>query len=148
MNYSENAICAVEKLLLQIENLFVRTEELEPLTDLLFKFDQTDNALIALDDEENELAREVVEEWTASEGGFDEKVAIDVLRQAIANQKDKIDSLFILKPFSLVWLNEETEETTEIYRVDDDNLVIENDLMKNLDADLNAFWEKLNNDIK
>ena len=49
----------------------------------------------------------------------------------------------ILKPFSLVLENDDKESVAELYLVDDEMVIIDPDLMKDLDEDLNSFLENL-----
>jgi hypothetical protein len=58
-------------------------------------------------------------------------------------QKDLIEQISILKPFSFVLENDDKESVEELYLVDDETVIIDPDLMKGLDEDLNAFLEKL-----
>jgi hypothetical protein len=49
----------------------------------------------------------------------------------------------ILKPFSFVLEDDERESITELYLVDDDTVIIDEELMSGLDKDLDDFLEKL-----
>jgi hypothetical protein len=49
----------------------------------------------------------------------------------------------ILKPFSLVLEDDDKETVAELYVVDDDTVIIDEELMVDLDKDLDDFFEKL-----
>ena len=58
-------------------------------------------------------------------------------------QKDKIEQMSILKPFSFVLEDDDKESIEELYLVDDDTAILHEDLMVDLDKDLNDFLDKL-----
>jgi hypothetical protein len=49
----------------------------------------------------------------------------------------------ILKPYSLVLEDDDKETITDLYVVDDDTVIIDNELMPGLDKDLDDFFKKL-----
>jgi hypothetical protein len=49
----------------------------------------------------------------------------------------------ILKPFSLVLEDDDKETIAELYVVDDDTVIIDEELMAGLDKDLDDFFAKL-----
>ena len=57
--------------------------------------------------------------------------------------KDTIEQASILKPYSFVLEDDDKETVEELYLVDDDIVIIDTELMKDLDKDLNDFLEKL-----
>ena len=65
------------------------------------------------------------------------------MRIAINKHKDSIDNMSILKPFSLVLEDDDKEPVAELYVVDDDTVIIDDELMAGLDKDLDDFFAKL-----
>ena len=49
----------------------------------------------------------------------------------------------ILKPFSLVLEDDDKETIAELYVVDDDTVIIDDELMAGLDKDLDDFFAQL-----
>ena len=57
--------------------------------------------------------------------------------------QQQIESMSILKPYSFVLEDEDHENLEELYVVDDDTVIIDEELMKGLDKDLTDFMNKL-----
>ena len=51
--------------------------------------------------------------------------------------------LTILKPYSFVLVDEERETIAELLLVDDDTLLVNDELLKGLDQELDAFLKEL-----
>ena len=68
-----------------------------------------------------------------------------MIRQPLVlmKHKEQIDNLPILKPFSFVLEDDDHDLQTELYVVDDDMVMIDPELMKNLDEDLDSFFDQL-----
>ena len=98
---------------------------------------------MAFDDDDDEITRCVIEEWidNKDENFYDEIVPI--IRRSINNQKKSLDSLGILKPYSLVLENDDKDVIAELYIVDDDTVIIDKELMEGLDDELNEFLANL-----
>ena len=65
------------------------------------------------------------------------------MRTTLHKQKDKIEQMAILKPFSFVLEDDDKESIEELYLVDDDTAILHEDLMVDLDKDLDDFLDKL-----
>ena len=55
----------------------------------------------------------------------------------------EFDKLTILKPYSFVLVDEERETIAELLLVDDDTLLVNDELLKGLDQELDAFLKEL-----
>ena len=118
-------------------------EEESVLTDLHFRVVQETGEMVVFDDDDNEVNRCVIEQWIDNkDDNFYQDVAT-ILRAAIKRMKDSIDHMSILKPFSLVLEDDEREHVAELYVVDDDTVIIDEQLMAGLDKDLDDFFDKL-----
>ena len=53
------------------------------------------------------------------------------------------DKLTILKPYSFVLVDEEKETVAELLLVDDDTLLVNDELLKGLDEELDSFLKEL-----
>jgi hypothetical protein len=54
-----------------------------------------------------------------------------------------MENLSILKPYAFVLEDEDRDSVAELYVVDDDTVIIDTELMKDLDKDLDDFFENL-----
>ena len=54
-----------------------------------------------------------------------------------------IDNRSILKPYAFVLEDDDRESVAELYVADDDTVIIDSELMKDLDKDLDNFFENL-----
>jgi hypothetical protein len=98
---------------------------------------------MAFDDDDNELNRCIVEQWIDNkDDDFFEQIT-PVLRRCLDSQKQVIENMSILKPYSFVLEDDDKESIAELFVVDDDVVIIDPDLMEGLDKDLDDFLEKL-----
>ena len=99
--------------------------------------------LTAFDDDDKEITRCIIEQWIDNkDDNFYEEVAV-VLRSVLSKQKDVIEKMAILKPYSFVLEDDDHEHLAELYLVDDDTAIIDQELMAGLDKDLDNFLEDL-----
>ena len=98
---------------------------------------------MVFDDEEQELTRCVVEQWIDNKDDDFYNSVASAFRTVINKQKKSIENMSILKPFSLVLEDDDKETVAELYVVDDDTVIIDEELMAGLDKDLDDFFEKL-----
>ena len=90
-----------------------------------------------------ELTRCVVEQWIENkEDSFYQDVT-NILRNVLNKQKGAIEGMSILKPYSFVLEDEDRENIAELYVVDDDTVIIDEELMAGLDKDLDDFLANL-----
>ncbi len=98
---------------------------------------------MAFDDDDNELNRCIVEQWIDNkDDDFYEQIT-PVLRKCLDKQKQIIENMSILKPYSFVLEDDDKESIAELFVVDDDVVIIDPDLMEGLDKDLDDFLDKL-----
>lgn len=144
MTASEDTYRQIERALRKAASKFSPEAECPPLTDLLIQANPETGDLMIYDDDDHELTRCVVEEWigaSSNENFYDDIQPI--LKEAIARIKDVTDHVAILKPYSYVLIGEDHETIADLHLVDDEQIVLNQDLMEGLGADLDAFWEKL-----
>ena len=113
------------------------------MTDIHLRVNQETGELLAFDDDDTEINRCVIEQWIDNkDDDFFQQVST-VLRSILNKQKDIIENLSILKPYSFVLENDDKEPVAELYVVDDDTIIIDEELMAGLDKDLDEFFENL-----
>ncbi len=143
MKANEQTLQQIERALKKVVEKFPATPEPSILTDIHIRVTQDSGELMAFDDDDDEITRCVIEEWidNKDENFYDEIVPI--IRRSINNQKKSLDSLGILKPYSLVLENDDKDVIAELYIVDDDTVIIDKELMEGLDDELNEFLANL-----
>lgn len=113
------------------------------MTDIHISVAQETGELMAFDDDDNEITRCVVEEWIGNNTDDFYADITAVLRKVIAANKELVESMGILKPYSFVLEDDDKENIAELYVVDDETMIISGDLMQGLDDDLNDFLKQL-----
>lgn len=143
MKATEQTVQHLERALRKIAEKFPVKEEATLLTDVHLRVNQDSGELTAFDDDDQEITRCIVEQWIDNkDDDFYEQIA-PVLRRIIGKNKDLVEGMSILKPFSFVLEDEEKENMAELYVVDDDTVIIDGELMADLDKDLDNFFEQL-----
>lgn len=120
-------------------------EEDLSVTDIHIQPSQETGCIKIYDDEDNLLASDTIEEWKEyEEDDFNAGVAKVLKEEIEVLKKDGlIDSLKILKPYYFVLIDENKETIADIYLVDDDTLILNDELLKGLDKELDDFLEQL-----
>lgn len=143
MKATEQTLQQTRRAIRKIIDKFPSSEEATQLTDIHLRVSQDSGELTAFDDDDNEITRCVVEQWIENkDDNFYQEVAA-TLRSELTGMKDTIEQASILKPYSFVLEDDDKETVEELYLVDDDIVIIDTELMKDLDKDLNDFLEKL-----
>ena len=122
------------------------SEENEMVTDIHLQPKQDSGELIIYNDDDDELSRTIVEDWVDyDEDDFDTEVE-RTLRNVLNGMKSDgaFDDLNIMRPYSFVYVDDEKESITELLVMDEnDTVVIDDELMKGLDEDLDKFLNDL-----
>ena len=143
MKATDQTLQQLERALRKVTEKFPVTEEASLLTDIHIRVTQDTGEVMAFDDDERELTRCVVEQWIDNKDDNFYNDAASAFRTAIKKHKDSIEKMSILKPFSLVLEDDDKETIAELYVVDDDTVIIDEELMAGLDKDLDDFFAKL-----
>ncbi len=143
MKATELTFQQVERAIRKIAQKFPSKEESTIITDIHIKISQDSGELLAVDDDENEITRCVVDEWIENNDETFFENATIVLRKTLKKLHEMVDAMSIMKPFSFVLEDDDYENIAELYYADDDTVIIGGDLMNNLDKDLNSFLENL-----
>ena len=143
MKATEQTIQQLERAIRKIAEKYPSTMDATQLTDIHIRVTQETGELMAFDDDDQEITRCVVEQWIENkEDDFYEQITT-ILRRVIERQKKLVEEMAILKPYSFVLENDDTENVAELYVVDDDTVIIDSELMADLDKDLDDFFKKL-----
>ncbi len=143
MKANEQTLQQVERALRKVAAKFPSTEEASVLTDIHLRVTQETGELVAFDDDDNEINRCIIEQWIDNKDDtFYDDVAA-TLRSVLNKHKHDFEQMSILKPYSFVLENDDRDNLAELYVVDDDIVIIDEELMKGLDKDLDDFLTNL-----
>ena len=143
MKATDQTIQQLERALRKVMEKFPITEEASILTDIHIRVTQDTGELVAFDDDDNEITRCIVEQWIDNKDDSFYDDAANTLRSVLTKHKEKIEQMSILKPYSFVLEDDDRENLCELYLVDDDTVIIDEELMKGLDKDLDDFFAQL-----
>ena len=143
MKATEQTLQQIGRAIRKVADKFPTNDETGILTDIHLRVTQDTGELVAFDDDDNEITRCIIEQWIDNKDDkFYEEVAV-VLRSVLTKQKDTIEKMSILKPYSFVLEDEDHEHLAELYLVDDETVIIDQELLAGLDQDLDNFLENL-----
>jgi hypothetical protein len=125
---------------------YLHGEENSVVTDIHFQPKSDSGELVIYNDDDEELARTILEEWVEyADDDFYAQVE-HLLRTELNALKSQgaLDKLCIMRPFSFVLVDDEKETVTDLLLMDDDDtLLLNEDLLKGLDEELDDFLKKL-----
>lgn len=106
------------------------------------------------DDEDHELIKVPVAAWQEEYETLDNEAELKecelMLREIVHKVKDEgvFEKINILKPFSVLMVDEDMETLAELLLLDDEQYLVDDHFLKHIDQELDAFFEKLMADIK
>ena len=143
MKATEQTLQQLERVLRKVAEKFPSQEEATLLTDVHIRVSQESGELTVYDDDDKEITRSVIEQWIDNkDDGFYDDVA-GIVRNVLNKHKAQVEAMSILKPFSFVLEDDDHENIAELYVVDDDTVIIDEELMADLDKDLDDFLANL-----
>ena len=146
MDISEQSHAAIASVLEEALKRYASAGEESVLTDIHLLPNQDSGELIILDDDENVLARTVIAEWVNYEGDDFYTEIEPLLRAEVTALKEQglLDKLSLMKPYSFVLVDDEKETVADLLLMDDNETLFLNDeLLKGLDEELDAFLKDL-----
>ncbi len=143
MKPTEQTIQQVERVLRKVTEKFPKTKEADLLTDIHLRVTQETGELVVYDDDDKEITRCVVEQWIDNKEDDFYKDVATALTNMLKKHKKQLEQMAILRPFSFVLENEDREHLAELFLVDDDTVILDEELMKGMDKDLDDFLAKL-----
>lgn len=147
MEPTEQTLIQVDRVIRKIAEKFPPTDEASFLTDIHICVSQDNGEVMVYDDDDKEITRSVVEQWiNASDDDFYVQVAA-IFRKALGEHSDLIDQMSVLKPYAFVLESDDRDEQHELYVVDDETMIIDPIVMKDLNEDLDSFFETLMKDV-
>ena len=146
MKLSAQSHASIASSLREAVDKYIADGERTVVTDIHLQPKQDSVELVIFNDDDEELSRTIIEEWVDySEDDF-YTIVERILRGEINALKDTgvLDKLAIMKPYSFVLVDEDRETVTELLLIDDeDTLLLNDELLKGLDEELDAFLKDL-----
>lgn len=142
----------VRNLFIQAINRLEKEDTGNLLSDIFIQVDQQNGEVSIFDDTETLLEKEIVFDWMLpdmQEEEFNTKIA-EELKNIVAqlNEKGTFDKIYIVKPFSVNYVNEDFGVIEELLFLDDEMLKLDDELLKGMDKELDDFLEKLLSDVE
>ena len=142
MKATQQTKSQIERAIRKVAEKFPATAE-PVMTDIMLQVKPESGELLAFNDEMEELTRIVVDQWLAPTDENLYEAASTVIKQCLAHLRPEIDKMSVLHPFSFVLIDEDKETIADLYLIDDDTVMIDTELLKGLDEELNQFLEEL-----
>lgn len=147
MKLSQQSLLLIENTIKQAMSKFesVEEEESNTVTDIHFQSNQISGELLISDDEDTELASNIVREWISYEADDFYKEIERILTSILTKLKreNAFNKYSIMEPYSFVLEDEEKETICDLLLMDNDTFIVNDELLKGLDEELDAFLENL-----
>lgn len=144
MLLSKQSDSSLQKTIETMVKQFVTTET-TTITDFHFHVNIENGYMEIFDDNDNTLASAHISEWENmnQENCYDEIET--VLRGKLTEMQKAgvLDNMNILKPYSCLLVDDDKETIVDLLYVDDDTFIINDDLMKDFDKEMDEFLKKL-----
>lgn len=147
MKLSQQSLSAIEKAIQKAVNKYAGLPEQSIVTDIHLQPNQNSGDLIIFDDEDKELACITIEELANDDSDDFYEEMQHILQTLLSKLKEEgtFDRLAIMTPYNFVLVDEDKETVAELLIVDDDTLIVNDDLLKGLDEELDTFLKDLLN---
>lgn len=145
MKLSQQSLSIIESAIRKAVGKYTCGCEQTAVTDIHLQPDQTSGQLIIFNDDDEELSNVMIEEWTTYDSDDFLESVQPSLRNILCRMKDAgdFDKITILKPYSFVLVDEDKETVSELLLVDDDTMLVDDELLKGLDKELDEFLKDL-----
>ena len=146
MNISEQSHSAITSTLKDELERYKASDDKSIVTDIHLQPKQDSGELIVFNDDDEELSRTIIDEWVEYNDDDFYKEAGNILKGALNAIKDEgeLDHLCLMKPYSFVLVDDDKETVSELLLVDDeDTMLLDDELLKGLDEELDAFLKDL-----
>lgn len=145
MKLSQSSLSTIENSIRKAVERYNCQYEKTIITDIHLQPNQNSGELFIFNDDDEELANTVIEDWIAYED-TDFSEGVERVLTTLLNDMNSVgafEKVTILKPFSFVLVDDEKETVAELLLIDDDTLLANDPLLKGLDEELDAFLKEL-----
>ena len=145
MKLSQQTLSIIEKAIQKAINRYECNSEQAIVTDIHLQPEPTSGELTIYNDDDEILSNVVVKEWAGYENDDFTNQTISPLRTLLnkMHKEGAFDKISILKPYSFVLVDDNKETVAELLLIDDDTLMIDDELLKGWDKELDDFLEQL-----
>lgn len=147
MKLSQQSLLSIESTIKKAVAKYQIPEGEEPsiVTDIHLQPNPTSGELLIYDDDDNELASTTINEWVSYEADDFEKEAERILTSVLGKVKHSgyFNYLSLMEPYSFTLIDDDKETTTELLLVDSETLIVNDELLKGLDEELDTFLKNL-----
>ena len=142
----------IEKAFVETIDQLTKEESANLVSDFYVQVDAETGELQIYGDAERLMNKVVIFDWVNSpeeEDAFNKKVAAAIKAVlTILSTKNAFDSTRLVKPFSVSLTDEDFVVIEELLFIDDDMLLLDDPLLKDLDTDLDNFLANLIADVE
>ena len=142
----------IEKAFVEALDQLTKEESANLVSDFYVQVDAETGEFQIYDDAERLMNKVVIFDWVNSpeeEDAFNKKVAAAIKAVlTILSTKNAFDSTRLVKPFSVSLTDEDFVVIEELLFIDDDMLLLDDPLLKDLDTDLDNFLANLLADVE
>ncbi len=145
MKLSAQSHILIESAIIEALNQFTGEDEQTVVTDIHILPKQDSGELLIYNDDEEELAKVIIAEWVDYDKEDFAQNTERILRATLNKLKDEgaFDHLTLIKPYSIILLDEEKETICDLLLMDDDTFLVNDELLKGLDEELDDFLRNL-----
>lgn len=145
MNLSEQSYAALTSAFREAVGRYTQGDENSVVTDIHIQPNSESGELLVFNDDDEELARTIIDEWVDYESDDFYTVVEPLLKGVLAALKDEgvFSHLALMKPYSFVLVDDDKETVAELLLMDDDTMLLDGELLKGLDEELDAFLKDL-----
>lgn len=145
MKLSQASLSLLENAIKQAVSRYNCTCDQPVVTDIHLQVNPNTGEVSLYNDDDEVLASTTIEEWISYEDN-NFNAEMERFFSGLLNEKKNagdFDNINIIKPFSFVLVDEDKETLAELLLMDDDTLMVNDELLKGLDEELDEFLKKL-----
>jgi hypothetical protein len=147
MKLSQQSLLSIESTIKKAVARYQIPEDEEPsiVTDIHLQPNPTSGELLIYDDDDTELASCTINEWVSYESDDFDKEVERILTSILGRLKrsGNFSHLSLMEPYSFTLIDDDKETTSELLLVDSETLIVNDELLKGLDEELDAFLKDL-----
>lgn len=147
MNQQTSLSTYLETLIRESLSLLQTQFASEMLTDLYWQVDLSSGEFVVLNDNQQVLVRASVKEWVSDD--VEKSLSIKEIEQILRDIVQKLEAENFLEninvqmPFSILMVDEDMENLCELFFVDEESVPLDNNIIRHIDEELDAFFKEL-----
>lgn len=147
MNQQTSLSTYLETLIRESLNLLQTQFASEMLTDLYWQVNLSSGEFVVLNDNQQVLVRASVKEWVSDD--VEKSLSIKEIEQILRDIVQKLEAENFLEninvqmPFSILMVDEDMENLCELFFVDEESVPLDNNIIRHIDEELDAFFKEL-----